>query len=78
MRFRGSNWSAFVLLMFGLTLLGWLLYALNGVRRSWADQQYDHRSTHGLCLACGYDLRGSVGQSVCPECGTAIASKPPA
>ena len=27
-----------------------------------------HRARHGLCLRCGYDLRGNVS-GVCPECG---------
>jgi hypothetical protein len=26
----------------------------------------------GLCPACGYDLRGSVGSVSCPECGAGI------
>jgi hypothetical protein len=26
----------------------------------------------GICSVCGYDLRGSAGQTHCPECGAAI------
>lgn len=29
-----------------------------------------HRLTKGLCLACGYDLRGST--AACPECGQMV------
>lgn len=29
--------------------------------------------TAGRCEACGYDLRGSVGRTTCPECGHPIA-----
>jgi hypothetical protein len=27
----------------------------------------------GSCADCGYDLRGSAGSGVCPECGTSFA-----
>lgn len=32
-----------------------------------------HRADFGLCLACGYNLRGIAGR--CPECGTEIATQ---
>ncbi|MEX1015130.1 MAG: hypothetical protein WDZ31_00185 [Phycisphaeraceae bacterium] len=35
-----------------------------------ATRQYRHQQ--GLCVQCEYDLRGSTGQSTCPECGTAL------
>ncbi len=28
------------------------------------------RNKRGLCIKCGYDLRGSSGGEVCPECGS--------
>ncbi|MEX2214251.1 MAG: hypothetical protein WD768_09005 [Phycisphaeraceae bacterium] len=33
-----------------------------------------HRQKNLLCLACGYDLRGSInrGPAQCPECGRAF------
>ena len=30
------------------------------------------RPRPGHCPACGYDLRGSIGSTTCPECGEAI------
>jgi hypothetical protein len=32
------------------------------------------RSRRGLCLNCGYDLRGNVS-GVCPECGRPVATR---
>jgi len=32
------------------------------------------RMRNGLCVDCGYDLRGNVS-GVCPECGTPITSR---
>ena len=31
--------------------------------------QRAHRRRHGLCISCGYDLRGTPAGSPCPECG---------
>jgi hypothetical protein len=30
------------------------------------------RRRRGLCVKCGYDLRGSAFESACPECGVAF------
>lgn len=48
------------------SILGLILFATGGqmARKEW--RQYRRRKL-GLCLACGYDLRGSSNQ--CPECG---------
>jgi hypothetical protein len=50
-----------------VTALPPLLWTLARVRR----RRRMLRTARGLCLACGYDLRGSPGR--CPECG-AVAS----
>ena len=34
------------------------------------------RVKRGLCLKCGYDLRGISGGEVCPECGTQATKHP--
>jgi hypothetical protein len=54
----------------GLTLPDWLLTAIVGIptlrslRGAWVRRR---RKARGLCIACGYDLRGGAGR--CPECG---------
>jgi hypothetical protein len=49
--------------------LYWRIVPLGRARR------HAKRQRLGLCVACGYDLRGGGGGR-CPECGTAIADEP--
>lgn len=35
-------------------------------------KKYTVQHVTDCCTSCGYDLRGSVGSSTCPECGAAI------
>jgi hypothetical protein len=56
-------WPGFaVSTLFHAALLGALWYGPGAVRRR-------VRRARGACACCGYDLRGSVLSSACPECG---------
>jgi hypothetical protein len=57
----------FIAIMLALPPLAWWLRFRRRRRRR-------QRLRHGLCEACGYDLRGSAGR--CPECGAAAPDKP--
>ncbi len=53
----------------------WALMGLTGIlpaawltTRLWSRRSRAMAEALGLCLKCGYDLRGSTGN--CPECGT--------
>ncbi len=41
----------------------------------WRRDARLERPIRGLCVRCGYDLRGSKESGRCPECGTAISEK---
>ena len=58
----------------------WALYAATGLLpAAWLTTRLRRRRSRrmaealGLCLTCGYDLRGVTGK--CPECGTPISTR---
>ena len=48
------------------------LVAGRGLRRFAVKRRGRYRHKNGLCIACGYDLRGGSGNGRCPECGLPI------
>ena len=63
---------AFVVLMFGC-YLGCYWYRLRILLWKWRVipiQEQMERQRQGLCIKCGYDLRGTPER--CPECGTMV------
>ncbi len=53
-----------------ISLPYWLLVATTGGAGWWVGRRprlVRRRMRHGLCLACGYDVRATPGR--CPECG---------
>ena len=59
---------------------GWLILFFSILPIYWLltrERTPQRRARLGLCIACGYDMRGSAGR--CPECGAAIVQgvKPP-
>jgi hypothetical protein len=63
-----------LLLWFGtpisLVLLGELVDHLLAARQRRRVARVEHRIARGLCVRCGYDLRGCQG--CCSECGKPI------
>lgn len=55
-----------------LSLVGAVAGVLLLFAYRWASSRFERsRSDRGLCVGCGYDLRG--GSPGCPECGLAAA-----
>jgi hypothetical protein len=61
-------WPGFVLNTIFYALLTWSLIRAPRTLRRW------RRRRAGLCLACGYDLKGLAEGAPCPECGLASAA----
>jgi hypothetical protein len=59
-------WPGFAINTIFFAAILWLLFALPfTIRRR-------RRIKRGLCVRCGYSLRGNSGCGTCPECGAAI------
>jgi hypothetical protein len=63
--------SAFTLLLFLAVVVG----GTRDLACHWRDRIEESRRSHGLCMRCGYDLRGSPAR--CPECGRAASAGDP-
>ena len=74
--FRGSGVRSFYILV---RFPHWFLALLSGtpaalwLRRARRRSRAGARQSHGLCPACGYDLRATPGR--CPECGALAAAE---
>lgn len=59
--------------------MGGILLLIGFVKLWYSGFTIRLRRTRNQCLACGYDLRGLPREAItCPECGSLIASTPPA
>jgi len=63
-----KKWFCTMVLFFTVSLSVFLSELLRG----WPHERMVRRRKAGLCLNCGYDLRG--GSNRCPECGVACTS----
>jgi hypothetical protein len=72
--FSDANRSQFVWHLGPPTLISTCLLA-GAIIPGWLRRR--HRIRRGLCLSCGYDLRGAVSDA-CPECGQSWRTQPPA
>jgi hypothetical protein len=63
------GWTAVILLLAAFPFMRAML-GISTVLRT------RYRRRHGLCVDCGYDLRGSLAAAVdrCPECGVVAAA----
>ncbi len=61
-------WPGFAINTVFYAMILWGLFATPFALRRW------RRLKRGLCVKCGYDLRGRPQGSTCPECGSIVAS----
>lgn len=65
-----SSWTGVVTALFSVSaaiLVIRMIRSIDG--RQLVKATENPAATQGYCLACDYDLSGSVGQAACPECG---------
>ncbi|MEM6506376.1 MAG: hypothetical protein AAGC44_09015 [Planctomycetota bacterium] len=62
-----------VALLVDSAILGLVVLGLLWVKRGMRDRRL---ALSGHCMDCYYDLRGSLDQDVCPECGSPIHDHP--
>ncbi|MCH8822568.1 MAG: hypothetical protein IH984_03575 [Planctomycetes bacterium] len=61
-------WSGFAINTLFYAAILWILWSSSSAARRLI------RRKRGLCIKCGYDLRGNSGGDVCPECGITITA----
>jgi hypothetical protein len=70
--FMGAHMSA-VKIGIGLSPIGGFVLGCLAIAAHLHRQEVRARRANGLCIQCGYDLRGTPER--CPECGTPVVVK---
>lgn len=63
-------WKGHIHNALAITVAALLLLSLGWIPRLEVFQRAKRRAEMGLCVKCGYDLRGSDDSAPCPECGS--------
>lgn len=61
-------YASCIILLFLLFIVLQGVIFIQSVREGYTDAERHERIRCGLCLGCGYNLRGNTSE-VCPECG---------